>query len=283
MNTKRLDYIIIFSLIILLIFANLFLTNGLSAKAETNDVYFGSVQPYAENLGSETIYYTHREEQYIETVNGVPLYIQLSNLENSCGATAGSIIVGFYDKYYEDLIPNYTSYFPATGKYRANDKVYVPALMEEFYSLMRTNVDDVGVAESDCLNGMRKYVQNKNHSFSYTSLKSSSKLNETAYVNSINSNKPVLLFNGRTELITDILTYSDHDSLPLATIAGNHIYVGYGYYIVKYYNGNNNFRTDTYLRVACGLSYTNAFIRIASNVSSISSEWFINAYSIAIS
>ena len=55
----------------------------------------------------ETISYSTKETSTMETVNGVPSYRQISGLSNACGATSGAIVVGFYDKYYEDLIPGF--------------------------------------------------------------------------------------------------------------------------------------------------------------------------------
>lgn len=285
MKTKFKNYLIIISLLIVLVTSNLFLcySFNITAKAESDGTHFCNTQLYAFDTESERINYTKREDEKIETVKGVPLYYSAANLHNSCGATAGAILVGFYDKYYEDLIPNYTSYFTATGKYRPNDKVYVPALMEELYTLMKTNVDDVGVGESDCLNGLSTYVKNKNHLINYSSIRSNSKLNTSAYITSINSNKPVIIFSKSVEVISSIGIYSDHDLISKITISDNHVYVGYGYYTVNYYSGNNVYRTDTYLIVACGMAgVTNGFIKISSTASTISNDWFVNAYSVSI-
>jgi len=232
---------------------------------------------------AETVNFTRREVEDITTKNNVPLYYQDPTLENSCGATAGAIIIGFYDKYFENLIPNYTTYNPTTGRYKKSDKVYIPALMQEFYTLMRINVDDLGVGASDCLNGISTYVQNKNHTFSYSSVKTLNNISESKYLASINANHPVLLFNGSTK-IYNITNFSTNDVIVQSTIDANHVYVGYGYTKIRYYNASGNFRTDTYLEVACGLdTMTSGFIRIASTASNVSSDWSIYGYSIAIS
>lgn len=232
---------------------------------------------------SETVNFTNREVEISTTVNNVPLYYQDSTLENSCGATAGAIVVGFYDKYYENLIPDYVTYNPTTGKYKNSDKTYIPALMQEFYTLMRINVDDLGVGASDCLNGLAAYVEGKNYSFSYSTVKTLNKISESKYLTSISANHPVLLFNGSTD-IYNITNLSTNDVIIQSTISENHIYVGYGYIKIKYYNESGNFRTDTYLQVACGLStMTSGYIKIASTVSTVSSDWSIYGYSIVVS
>ncbi len=239
--------------------------------------YYDSVMALSAKSTTETVNYTRKEETYIETQNGVPLYYGRTDLANSCGPTGGSIVVGYYDKYYEELIPNYTGYYPASGKYKRMDTTYIPALIGDLYTLMRTNVDDVGVSESDCLNGLKSYVQSKGRSISYSSVKSGSSLNTTAYLNSLQNNKPVLLFCDQVGIVmfggdsTSDVIYED-------TIANKHIMVGFGYYQIKYYNGNTNFRTDTYLRAACGLfSYSDGFVKLSS------SSWLDSGYAVSIS
>ncbi len=214
-----------------------------------------------------------------ETINGAPQYS--GQLSNSCGATAGATIIGFYDKYYEDLIPDYTAYYPATGKYRIADKVYIPALMEELYGLMK--ITSTGVSEYNCLSGLRQYVQNHSHMISFGSVKSSSKINETTYLNAINANKPVIIFAESMEIVQDIAYGTNYDTVIKMDISSNHVFVGYGYYRVKYYNNGKIFRTDTYMKVATGLTGINtALIRLSSTEVAVSQSWLVNAYSVTI-
>lgn len=255
--------------------------NSVNASAEYIDDRYGreEVSPVS-TYAMETINFTRRETEYVETTNGVPLYE--AYLSNSCGPTAGAIIVGFYDKYYEGLIPGFTGYYPATGKYKKYDKTYTPQLMEELYTLMRTNVDDVGVSEADCLSGLRTYCVNKGYSVTYSSVASSKNVNTTSYINAIKQNKPVIIFGGDT-VIQDFDTGSTYETVSNVTIPNNHVFVGYGYYTIKYYNGDNNFRTDSYLRVACGRSdYNYGFIRVASTSGSIQTGWFHDGYAVTV-
>ena len=72
---------------------------------------YGEQTAYA-SLESEFINYTRKEETYIETVGGAPLYLQLADYPNSCGAVGGAMIVGFYDRYFTNLIPDYDPMTP---------------------------------------------------------------------------------------------------------------------------------------------------------------------------
>lgn len=280
MKTKAKNYLLALVLLIALLFANLFPLTCVRANAQTySDDGFAL---YASNVTSETITFTSRETEYSETKNGVPLYFLDGDLPNGCGAAAGAIVLGFHDKYHEDLIPNFTSYFPATGKYKINDKTYIPALMRELFTLMRTNVDDVGVSEEDCLDGLSSYIHGKNHSVAYNTIASSSKFSASRYLSEINSNRPVLLFSKAMDIYSFSVA-NDYELLIKNHISTNHVYVGYGYYTIRYYNGSSNFRTDTYLRVATGwaaLDY--AFIHVSSTASNVTNSWFENGYGVSI-
>ena len=226
-------------------------------------------------LESEFIYYTRKEENYIETVGGAPLYQQLSEYPNSCGAVGGAMIVGFYDKYYEDLIPGYQSYTPI-GTYRRTDRVYIPKLMGELYTLMRTNVDDVGVSQADCLSGLSQYIKNHGKTMTYSSIKSSNKVNEAAYINALNANKPTLLFCSKMDLL--VFAYGTNVvEIGKQTFSGAHIAVAYGYFELKFYNDSGLFKTEKFLRVATGLAGSlQAYMRIDATY------WYNAAYSINI-
>lgn len=254
---------------------------GAGATYERNSRYSGygeydGITPYATEISRETITYTRSEEEYIETKNGVPMYTNTANLSNSCGAIGGAIVVGFYDKYYENLIPGYTPHL-SSGKYKNGDITYVPQLMRDLYTLMRTNVDDVGVSESDCIEGLKQYVKGKGYSIQLNSIRSGSVVDETLFRSSINNNQPVLLFCDRTDVYT-IGTGANYDLVVCNNITtSGHIVVAYGLYIVKYYNGNTLFRTDKYLRVATGLSTIKEnYLRLEST------NWCNGAYSVAV-
>lgn len=224
---------------------------------------------------SETINYTRKEYTTVETVKGVPKYNQISDLTNSCGAIAGAIIVGFYDKYFEDLVPNYQTYV-SSGTYKGRDSVHIPSLMRELYTLMRTNIDDVGVSEKDCLNGLKAYVSGKGHSIAYNSVKYLNRLNETTCTNAINNNHPILLFCDKMDLY-EFSLLENSDILVCSTYVGGHVCVGYGIYVVNYYNGNNLFRTDKYIHVSTGLGMSTGYLKIDST------DWCNGAYEVVVS
>ena len=124
---------------------------------------------------------------------------------------------------------------------------------------------------------MQDYVEGKNRSIAYTSVKSGS-LNMTAYKNAMSNQIPVMLFCESTTLL--VLSEGNlQDTFLYAMSSSAHIVVGYGYREIKYYDANNvNFRTDVYLRVATGW-VTNASGYVRAN----NTSWLNSAYAVNIS
>ena len=256
----------------------------LAARADettepVSDRYYDSyiTSPYA--VESEFIYYSKRAGDVpVTTTNLAPTYYPNPDLANSCGPTAGAVVVGFYDKYYENLIPNFTAYYPATGKYKPKDKVYVPAVMQGLYTLMRTNIDDVGVSEKDCLNGLEDYIQEKGYQVNYKPVKNSAGAFQfTTVKNAIDNNKPVLLFCDEAKMVS-VAVGDGYDKIVTSVIQSKHVVVAFGYNIIQYYNSKNElFRTDTYLVVSTGLS-----IISVDYISVNSTSWLDNGYVVEI-
>lgn len=224
---------------------------GAWTNVDNADVRYADAD-FVSTYATETVTYTSREVSEKGTTDGrCPEYFQISGLTNACGAVAGAEIVAFYDKYYPALIPGWTSYYPATGKYRIQEETYVPALMNELYTLMRTNVDDVGVSEADFLNGLKSYVNGKGYKINYQNVKSGSTVNYAQCKAAIDNNKVIALLVQPTS-VYNLFENAGEDLLVPTNIAGAHIMVAYGYWQIKYYNNSGLFRTDTYLYVATG-------------------------------
>lgn len=228
----------------------------------------GGETRYADSMlmsaySSVTVNYSTRDlTGPVTTYGECPFYYPVSGLTNACGAVAGTEIVAFYDRYFTDLIPNWTPYYSASPRYKMQDTTYVPAVMKEMYSLMRTNVDDVGVSETDFLNGLTKYFNNKGRKISYQSVMSGGTLDYAKCKAAVSNNKPIVLFTTPTSVYT-VSSVDKRDTISTINISGAHIMVIYGYCEVKYYNASGSLiRYDEYLNVAMGqVGYTFEFYR----------------------
>ena len=256
--------------------------NTLGVKTAAADEDDGTRYYYPEvatcAVTSETFSCTSMVETETVTQYRMPLYDATGDLTNCCGAVGGAIIVGFYDRYYPDLIPNWTPYF-SNNMYKYADTTYVPAVIEELYVLMRTNVDDVGVSQTDCRNGLQTYFTNKGRTLTYSSVEVASSFYYPAYKQAINANKPVLMFC--KDVTVSLLVYSNSQSAAVfshQSISGGHIVVGYGYSTVNYYDGDEIIRTDNYLLVSTGRDgILDAYINISST------DWLVDGYAVTVS
>lgn len=247
-----------FTMAVLLVFVSVF-GAWTGAEAETRYADVTLVTPYA----NEVINFTHREiDGPITTPGECPYYHPLSDLTNACGAVAGAEIVAYYDKYYPNLILNWQSYLPSSGKYLFQDSTYVPVLMRDLYTRMRTNIDGVGVSKSDFLTGLRSYINCMGHQVSYRSVRNVTTINFDSCKDAIDNNKVIVLFALPTTVYTVSLG-TDRDAIIPTTISGAHVMVAFGYYEINYYNDSGLFRTDRYLAVAMGQTgYTFEFYKV---------------------
>ncbi len=262
-----------------LLISNALFAFGMRATAASEGRYSGygeGISTFATTISSETVYFTDYNIAKTEIVNGVPAYLPANDLTNGCGAVAGAAIVGYYDKFYEDLIPDYRTYLPSSGRYLSNDSVHIPKVMWEMYSLMRTNVDDVGVSESDCLNGLKAYVNLKGHNLTYDNVKKNGKLDEATLLNCFSNNIPVIMFCNRIDQYA--MSFSPNEATIRCSnyTTSGHIIVALGMHIIDYYNGNVKFRTDKYVKAVTGMN------NLKENYFKLEENWCNSAYSVTI-
>lgn len=228
-----------------------------------SDRYVGGelISTYAE----ETISYISKEiVENLTTANSTPQYSAINDMTNACGAVAGGIIVGFYDKYCGNLIPNWDSYY-SNGRYKMQNSANVTPLLEDLYERMQTNVVAEGVSESEFKSGLKSYVVDHGYNIEYVSLGNGNNFNYSAFKTAVTNNQPTVLFV-RPSTLYYYQTINNEDVITTANISGNHIMVAYGYYEVKYTLSNGT-RTDKYLRVATGFPISSmAYYKVGSYI-----------------
>ena len=266
---------IVYSVLVLLLLTSVSLFGAWApvAQAETEMRYADA--PVLSTCAYTQIYFTTREiSEEQNTAGGAPLYNNTQNLSNACGPLAGTAIVAFYDKYYPNLIPGWDSYYPATGKYRPQADPNTVPVLNEMYTLMKTNVNGEGVSESEFKSGLQTYINNHGYSASFTNVMSGSTLNYSACKAAIDSNKVIALFI-KPGVVYEIEEYSDHDTYTENTIAGNHIMYAFGYLQIKYYYSTGLFRTETFLKVSTGrFSPAVAYFKVDS--SNLEAAYIVN-------
>ena len=212
------------------------------------EVRYADAQIYSLYV-TETVSFDNKETD--AKTNFAPQYGTISGLVNACGAVAGTEIIGYYDKYYPNMIPNWESFYAASGKYRLQDSVYIPSVMNELYTLMNTNVDGAGVSESDFVNGLKKYITGKGYGVNMQNVVSGTSIDFSACKTAINNNKVIALLSRATDVYS-VSEGATQDTIVSASISDSHIMIASGYREIKYYKSGSLFRTDRYLVVSSG-------------------------------
>ncbi len=83
----------------------------------------------------------------------IPRYTSPGGIVNACAAVAGCNIIGFYDRYYEYLIPNHTAGILSYGYYLYNlaDGYVFDAMRDLYYKM---NGSEAGITETNFKNGI---------------------------------------------------------------------------------------------------------------------------------
>lgn len=260
--------ICLFAIVAIVIFFYCGITPANTAYAQSNEkdeIRYGLVT-YSQQVQTAGVIQEVINYSWNETVIGYandyfPEYYNTNNnLNNPCAPVAGSMIIGFYDRYYTELIPNFTPGRNIGSYYRYNPMTintgYIQGVMDSLYVSMSTNNPLPGTTQTQYKTGITSYVNVKGKSITYISIMNSGNINYNSGSNSLVSQ----ISNGRciSLFVCDfnLAGVSDNGSsvtISKVTYSGNHIMIAYGYMRIKYYdNNNNNFRTDLFLKVSSG-------------------------------
>ena len=165
----------------------------------------------------------------------------------SCAAIAGGNLIGFFDRYDENLIPDHVS-----GRAIANTYMYstqdsaVYAVIHELYNYMGTTTS--GTTEKQFKDGLTAFCSAKGHSISFSSCMQGSSINYSKAQNYLDANQPIVLFLSGYNVI-DMVERNNQDDLSVYVSEAPHIMISFGYktYI---YDGTT---TYNYFSVASGI------------------------------
>ena len=168
----------------------------------------------------------------------------------ACACVAGGNVLGFYDRYDEELIPNHSSgvVFGNTYSYSLQDSA-VRNVIEQLYVLMGTS--STGTTESNFISGLTNYCRDKNKTINFTSCMSNGSLNYSLVKSYLEANQPIILFLSGYNLAT-ISEGSSKDTFTYLESTVNHVMVGFGYKEYSYTLSSGT-QTLNFISVASGL------------------------------
>lgn len=198
-----------------------------------------------------TIYYTNHTYDNNSLCLGAPKYVN-TGWTSGCAAVAGGNLIGYYDRFYEDLIPNHTA-----GMSNGDLFIYYSAdqnvkdAISTLYADMKGSAD--GISEADFKSGMKTYCSRKGLSCDFTSLKSGSALNYNSVKDCINDGYPLVLFlNSYT--VCDMFNEDNVGQMNYEIHSGNHVMPGFGYTGVTYTLNDGSQSVYRFINVSTGWS-----------------------------
>lgn len=259
-------------------------TLPITANNADKAIYYGAGYNGAIMTGTETetITYASKNETEYAIKGGLPTYYDTSTRPKTCANVAGAIVLGYYDKTYEELIPNFTSARVIRDRILYNVQTdAVQAVIDSLYVKMDTDSTSGGTTITGFKNGLKSYINEKGKDVTYSITGQNSQLNKTAFIQSIQNNRPVALFVSKYTLIPimNFSVSSTEDNLNKTKFEGNHVLVSYGLKEVNYYNANGTLKRQlTLLMVATGFCQEPLYyIELNSNSGMIES-YSINVY-----
>lgn len=115
-----------------------------------------------------SIPFSTKEDEEISIEGGMPLYYNTSSRTNTCANVAGAILLGYYDKTYDELIENFTAARVIRGKVLyAKQTQAVENVMARLYVTMKTNITEGGTTIRNFKTGQQTYVNEQGRNISY--------------------------------------------------------------------------------------------------------------------
>lgn len=222
----------------------------LQTIAERGFNYQGSGS-YIEKI--DKIDYANREDNNYSIQSNVPDYMGVEG-GNSCANIAGGIVIGYYDRFCENLIPNYQTYelFYGYVLYKGMSGE-AGEVIKSLNGLMGTTSG--GTTFSGFQAGMNSYVKSHGYTYGSTSLMTNGVFDFGKYEQAVKNNKPVALFYNYYAISSVVTQETGYDEIYNYSNSASHVAVGFGYKQHTYYDINGKIiTTRTYLKVASGFA-----------------------------
>ena len=249
---------------------------AISAEKTYADGFNGSTFLYTQN---ETVSYYRKVESETVIPSDIPKYYSIS--ANDCAPVAGTIVLGYFDRYFDELIPNFTAGIVIRDIYIYNPQnASVSEVINSLFDLMETNSSGSGTTISQFQNGLQQYVQSKNRTIEFESVKNGSfSVGETTAA--IREQIPVVIFvSGYALVDQDGITSSGNTDVYVKKIYGGaHTMVVSGIRTITYYNQYNVVVSQKILlRVSDGFSSGSTKYVMVYGFGNIDNAYSVNIY-----
>lgn len=242
------------------------------------DGFNGSTFLYNQN---ERVSYYRKVESETVIPSDIPKYYSTTANANDCVPVAGAIVLGYYDRYFDNLIPNFTAGMTIRDIYIYNPQnAYVSEVINSLFVLMETNSSGSGTTISQFQNGMQQYVQSKNRTIEFESVKNGS-FSAEEVTDAIDDEMPIVIFvSGYALVDQDGITSSGNtDTFAKKIYGGAHAMVVSGIKTITYYNQYNVVVSQKILlRVSDGFSSGSTNYVMVYGFGNIDNAYSVNIY-----
>lgn len=177
-----------------------------------------------------------------------------SNFSNDCTAIAGLNVCVYYDRYYPDLIPNYTPGISVGSIYRylpSRGSAAINTVHSTLYSYMGVNSAGWGASEDGFKSGLARYVTEQGLSVSYSAMYQSGQTVNLARMRQMVGDKQVaVLFLSGYNFVYGFNVTDTARTVYQESADAGHMMMVYGYFTVDYYKNGQLFLTETYLEAS---------------------------------
>lgn len=198
----------------------------------------------------------------------------------TCVPIAGANLLGFYDRFCTELIPNFTPGVVYAGThyvYNAYDGNVTNAALQLASDMGLTDPAHQGATVAGFKSGLNTYCNRKSYTATLISVMNNKSFNYDSAKAQINSGKPIILFCSEFNLAV-IGEKTNVDRVVLHTCKDPHAMVAFGYSEYTYTLSNGSTRVDKYLNVATGVDIlTSSKLYIGSDVT-IDDAYAVNIY-----
>ena len=207
----------------------------------------------ADGSATRDVYYTSKTiEDYVNPYKA-PSFV--TSQSNACVVEAGGNVMVYYDRIFDDLIPDYTHKY-IFGKFTyGTQNEAVDNMFDTLYDMMGT--DYRGTSIPGFKSGMKAYAASRGHVINLTQFTGSYyNVNFESLKKQLKAEKPAVIFLDTYSVTSfgDVVENVGHDIIEHTTFSGAHAMMVYGFKDIYYYDEDARLKQrDTFLYVSSGL------------------------------
>lgn len=202
--------------------------------------------------GSRVVEYANKTKQTRCLASVIPAY-DYETQPNACAPTTGASIIAYYDRFCEDLIPDYTPGFGIGAFYRYyNGRQEVTNVISQLYIDMQTNSTGAGTSVAQFKSGMTSYCERNNCAITFTSSMTNGAFDYAKAKSFIDESNPIVLFVQKLEIST-LQSQTNRDTYTILSGNINHTLSAFGYEEVNYTMSDGTQQNEKFLYVATGI------------------------------